>query len=131
MTGLPMGWYPSPTVAGHDQWWTGSTWLARTRLSDPLAEAPRDVPPPPRPPGVAVLVSPVALIALLAAIVSTFFNVIFVFSFIALVTASISLFIERRSGRSVPRRVSITVSLVAITLAIVGAVAYLIPLLAA
>lgn len=27
----PPGWYPSPTSAGHEQWWNGASWTAERR----------------------------------------------------------------------------------------------------
>jgi hypothetical protein len=120
---FPKGWYPSPNVAGRDQWWNGSAWTPHTQLSDGgFAQAGAVPPAGDIRPGVGNATLSTAFIALAIGLLSLFFNPVFVFSFVALLLGGAAV----ASVRGMPplgiRAAVLIVGITAIALSVAGAV---------
>lgn len=130
MTDYPQGWYASPNVPGHDQWWNGQSWTKMTQVSNPAAVA------GPTPPAGAPLVAvasatmPVAIIGVVFGIVSILYNPVFVFSLIAIILGLAAALGVRTTTQPAMKLIVALVGTAAVITGAVGALITLFSLLA-
>jgi hypothetical protein len=118
---FPKGWYPSPNVADHDQWWNGTAWTPHTQ---PASGAQREAPPAGAVSSVGAGTLPTAVISLVLGAVSLFANPLFILSAIAVLLGAASVAGIRNMPWPGVVTTVVILGAVGIALGVAGAISY-------